>query len=533
MMIKLIFILLFIPFLSIGQTKSIVTELYLNNNFTEKGGITPGTDNIQAMDCDQITTRYYVDISGISTTGKRTPSQDQLTASGIACNSPQTISNTTSTYPEVYTINVGTSTGTVTIDFKPSAVPDKVYISWNGSTQHVSPYIGSIYYDYLFDYRSSLTFYLNGLADPTNPPSGTYPNTTLYPDDGYPRVTGNVYQYVTSFNKSTSASTVTITVYPSKSSSGYEFTVSCPHNKANITSTVLANAATTTGFSSGGTISTDGGSSITERGVCYGTSANPTISGTKTSNGTGTGSFTSTITGLTTNTVYYYRSFATNANGTAYGTEYIFRTPVQYTASTTWTCPAGVLKVNAEAWGGGGAGAGRTTAGTGGGGAGGQYAKKFVSVVPSTSYTVTIAATRTGTTGNALDGNDTWFGSTGSLLAKGGKSGTDIAAGIGSTTSGVGDVVYAGGSGAPPNGTTSSGGGGGGAGSTGTGNNASTTTGGAAKSLNGGKGGNGRTTDGAGAAGAVYGAGGGGAWRSTTNRAGGNGAAGLIRINYP
>jgi hypothetical protein len=528
---RLLLILFLLPLLAIGQTKSIVTELYLANNFTPLGGVTPGSDNVKAMDCDQILARYNVTISGTTTTGKRLPSQDQIATAAIACNSATVISNTTSTYPEVHTVNVGSSTGTVTIDFKPSDVPDKVYISWNGSDQHVSPYIGSIYYDYLFDYRSTLTFYLNGKTDPTG---GTYPNTTKYPDDGYPRVTGNVYQYVTSFNKSTSASTVTVTVYPSKSSSGYEFTVSCPHNKANITSTVLANAATTTGFSSGGTISSDAGSSITERGVCYGTSANPTISGTKTSNGTGTGSFTSTITGLTTNTVYYYRSFATNANGTAYGTEYIFRTPVQYTASTTWTCPAGVLKVNAEAWGGGGAGAGRTTQGTGGGGAGGQYAKKFVSVVPSTSYTISIATTRTGTTGNALDGNDTYFGSTSTLLAKGGKSGTDIAAGIGSTTSGVGDVVYAGGSGAPPNGTTGSGGGGSGAGSTGTGNSASTTTGGAAKSLNGGAGGNGRTTAGAGAAGSVYGGGGGGAWRSTaTNRAGGSGAAGLIRINYP
>lgn len=62
-----------------AQTNSIVTENYLRLNFTPKSGITPGTNDFIGMDCDQITVRYYVTISGISSTGVRLPSQNQLT----------------------------------------------------------------------------------------------------------------------------------------------------------------------------------------------------------------------------------------------------------------------------------------------------------------------------------------------------------------------------------------------------------------------------------------------------------------------
>lgn len=78
---SLIFILLlFASLLGFTQTTSIVTELYLANNFTPKSGITPGSNNTQGMDCDQITTRYNVTISGITSTGARLPSQNELTS---------------------------------------------------------------------------------------------------------------------------------------------------------------------------------------------------------------------------------------------------------------------------------------------------------------------------------------------------------------------------------------------------------------------------------------------------------------------
>ena len=77
----------------------------------------------------------------------------------------------------------------------------------------------------------------------------------------------------------------------------------------------------------GGNITSDAGSSVTARGICWSTSSGPTTAlTTKTIDGTGTGSFTSNITGLSANTTYYVRAYATNANGTNYGNEVSFTT---------------------------------------------------------------------------------------------------------------------------------------------------------------------------------------------------------------
>ncbi len=83
---------------------------------------------------------------------------------------------------------------------------------------------------------------------------------------------------------------------------------------------------TQTTVASGGNVISDGGSSVTTRGVCWSTSQNPTTSNSKTTDGTGTGSFTSSLTGLTANTTYYVRAYATNSAGTAYGNELSFTT---------------------------------------------------------------------------------------------------------------------------------------------------------------------------------------------------------------
>jgi hypothetical protein len=105
--------------------------------------------------------------------------------------------------------------------------------------------------------------------------------------------------------------------------------------------TTSANSITATSSESGGSISSDGGATVTARGVCWSTSQNPTISlSTKTSNGTGTGSFTSSITGLSPSTTYYVRAYATNSVGTAYGAQVSFTTTATSTVSTV-TSPTG------------------------------------------------------------------------------------------------------------------------------------------------------------------------------------------------
>jgi hypothetical protein len=89
----------------------------------------------------------------------------------------------------------------------------------------------------------------------------------------------------------------------------------------------------------GGHITSDGGSPITARGVCWNTLGNPTTANSKTSNGTGTGTFTSSLIDLTPNITYYVRAYATNSAGTGYGNQIIFNTnsslPAVITASTS------------------------------------------------------------------------------------------------------------------------------------------------------------------------------------------------------
>ena len=92
-----------------------------------------------------------------------------------------------------------------------------------------------------------------------------------------------------------------------------------------VTTTAVSNIAPTTAMS-GGNVTADGGADITARGICWSTSQTPTISGNHTTDGTGTGSFTSTMTGLTPNTTYYVRAYATNSEGTAYGEVVSFTT---------------------------------------------------------------------------------------------------------------------------------------------------------------------------------------------------------------
>jgi hypothetical protein len=91
-------------------------------------------------------------------------------------------------------------------------------------------------------------------------------------------------------------------------------------------STDSVTAKTSTSAMSGGIITSDGGSAVTARGVCWATTSNPTTANSKTTEGSGIGTFTSSLTGLTAATTYYVRSYATNSVGTVYGTQVNFTT---------------------------------------------------------------------------------------------------------------------------------------------------------------------------------------------------------------
>jgi hypothetical protein len=119
--------------------------------------------------------------------------------------------------------------------------------------------------------------------------------------------------------------------------------------------TTAASGFTTTGASSGGSAVSTTCGTITAKGVVWATSANPTVpSANSTNDGTGTASYSSIIAGLTSNTVYNYRAYATNSNAvTSYGSNQTFTTvslpataPDANTATSssftaTWSAPTG------------------------------------------------------------------------------------------------------------------------------------------------------------------------------------------------
>lgn len=96
----------------------------------------------------------------------------------------------------------------------------------------------------------------------------------------------------------------------------------------------------------GGIVNVGGGADVTARGLTYGKNHNPTVSDSKTTNGTGTGAFVTALTGLKGHTTYYVRAYATNSVGTGYGPEVTFSTPVDLPVVTT-TAVTGITKVAA------------------------------------------------------------------------------------------------------------------------------------------------------------------------------------------
>ena len=93
-----------------------------------------------------------------------------------------------------------------------------------------------------------------------------------------------------------------------------------------VLTTAIVNNIKTSTATSGGNITSDGGSAIIVRGICWSTGDNPTINDRKTTDSMGTGWFASKLTGLSQNTTYYARAYATNSAGTGYGNIVTFTT---------------------------------------------------------------------------------------------------------------------------------------------------------------------------------------------------------------
>lgn len=214
---------------------------------------------------------------------------------------------------------------------------------------------------------------------------------------------------------------------------------------------------------------------------------------------------------------------------------------ILYTTTTSITIPTNCLAMAIQCYGGGASGTGMlSTTGVTAGSSGGQYTNvMFTAFTPGYSCLITVAATTVGTTGNGANGYDSsvlYNGLTLICLAKGGIPSIGNTPGIGSTASGIGDIIRSGGNGAAGVAATQGGGGGGGAGPQGNGGNAVEGDRGASGGYLAGRGGYGGIEyyiGGNGLPGENYGGGGAGAMRVTTGSPlGGDGAPGLVIITY-
>jgi hypothetical protein len=131
-------------------------------------------------------------------------------------------------------------------------------------------------------------------------------------------------------------------------------------NQISFTSNTIALPALTTsaitsisytGVTSGGDVTSDGGYMITQRGVCFSTQSYPTINDNVLTIGTGIGSYSTNVTGLQPNVIYYLRAFATNQGGTAYGNQVSFTTVAVTTPTVTTTAVFSIATTTAASGG--------------------------------------------------------------------------------------------------------------------------------------------------------------------------------------
>jgi hypothetical protein len=172
----------------------------------------------------------------------------------------------------------------------------------------------------------------------SNPVKGTHPTVTM--GSGTGSFSGSVtgLSAATTYYVRAWATNEAGTAYGSSVS----FTTSAvaPSVTSESSSNISAISATCSG-----NVTSSGGASVTQRGIVYGTSTNPTTSGDKVVSGSGTGSFSANLTGLSSDQLYYWRAYAINSIGTTYGDNKTFTTKdiISHWAQSFETDSAGVL----------------------------------------------------------------------------------------------------------------------------------------------------------------------------------------------
>ncbi len=231
---------------------------------------------------------------------------------GIAYGKQQKLTTTSYSAPNISTADVASVNSS-------SAVVGGRVIS-NGGTEVTSR---GVYYSNVIVALGDKVEIGSGTGAFSTTLTGLTPNTTYYVKAYATNNVGTSYGSIITFKTGIAPQSPTLTT-------------TAP---ANITS----NSATL-----GGNVTSAGSSAVLERGIVYATTQNPTTSNTKIASGSGTGTYSVNATNLTANTTYYYRAYAINTEGTAYGNEVTFSTDVTAQPPTvTTTAPANMTSNSA------------------------------------------------------------------------------------------------------------------------------------------------------------------------------------------
>lgn len=262
------------------------------------------------------------------------PSVASASGGSLTFTSHASISQANQSTVRLYGATVGTSPGSMTVTTTFTGLSgwhSMVVERWSGAQLAGSPATVSAIAtaapsaDIVTTANDSIVSWVS--ADWNASPPGTPAYRSGATQDGIHDISPSNYVAYYAYQTATTAGTHTIgltsPVGQNASMAGIEIQAG-GDTIPTVTTQAVTNLTATTATGNG-TVVSDGGDTITERGVCWSTSLNPTTSDSKATSAGTTGSFTASITGISSGTLYHVRAYAINSIGTSYGSDVTFQ----------------------------------------------------------------------------------------------------------------------------------------------------------------------------------------------------------------